>query len=78
MMESAEILASEIIDNAGEGIVVYDRELRYMLWNRFMEEMTGVPAEEVLGRSALELFPHIRDQAVDDMLARALGGVTVS
>ena len=36
--------AAEIIDNAGEGIVVYDPELRYLLWNRFMEEMTGLPA----------------------------------
>lgn len=77
-MEGAEILASEIIDNAGEGIVVYDRELRYVLWNRFMEEMTGMAAEEVLGRSAVELFPHIHDQQVDELLARAMAGETVS
>ena len=77
-MESAEILASEIIDNAGEGIVVYDCQLRYVLWNRFMEEMTGIPAEEVLGKSAIDLFPHIREQQVDEMLDRALAGETVS
>ena len=30
---------------AGEGIVVYDRDLRYIVWNRYMERMTGLPAE---------------------------------
>jgi diguanylate cyclase (GGDEF)-like protein/PAS domain S-box-containing protein len=77
-MEAAEILASEIIDNAGEGIVVYDRELRYVLWNRFMEEMTGMAAEEVLGQLAADLFPHIHDQQVDELLVRAMAGETVS
>jgi len=70
--------AHEIIDNAGEGIVVYDRELRYVIWNRFMEELTGLPPKEVVGKSADELFPHIREQAVDEMLRRALGGETVA
>jgi diguanylate cyclase (GGDEF)-like protein/PAS domain S-box-containing protein len=70
--------ASEIINNAGEGIVVYDRELRYKLWNRFMEEMTGLPASAVLGRSAVDLFPHITEQQVDQMLRRALQGETIS
>ncbi|HEY0156016.1 MAG TPA: EAL domain-containing protein [Thermoanaerobaculia bacterium] len=70
--------ATEIIDNAGEGIVVYDRQLRYVLWNRFMEEMTGLPAADVVGRNALELFPHLTEQHVDDLLRRAFEGETVS
>src|SRR5687767_15688234 len=63
--------AAEIIDNAGEGIVVFDRELRYLLWNRFMEELTGMRADQVIGRSALDLFPHVREQQVDELLRRA-------
>jgi diguanylate cyclase (GGDEF)-like protein/PAS domain S-box-containing protein len=70
--------ASEIIENAGEGIVVYDRDLRYIVWNHFMEELTGMTAEDVLGRKATELFPHLREQQVDELIARALGGETVS
>ncbi|HUP46196.1 MAG TPA: EAL domain-containing protein [Thermoanaerobaculia bacterium] len=70
--------ATEIIDNAGEGIVVYDRDLRYLLWNRFMEDLTGMPAEQVVGRRSTELFPHIREQHVDDLLARAMTGETVA
>src|SRR5260370_11147444 len=70
--------ASEIIENAGEGIVVYDRDLRYIVWNHFMEELTGMTAEDVLGRRATELFPHLREQEVDELIMRALHGETVS
>jgi diguanylate cyclase (GGDEF)-like protein/PAS domain S-box-containing protein len=70
--------AAEIIENAAEGIVVYDREFRYLLWNRFMEDMTGVPAEEVIGKNAVELFPHMHEQHVDELLQSALEGQTVS
>ena len=70
--------AAEIIENAGEGIVVYDRKLQYLLWNRFMEDLTGVPAEDVIGKHAMDVFPHIREQHVDELLQRAMEGQTVS
>ncbi len=70
--------AAEIIENAGEGIVVYDRNLRYLLWNRFMEDLTGIPAEKVIGKPATDIFPHIREQHVDDLLEQAMDGQTVS
>src|SRR5438445_707085 len=56
--------AAEIIENAGEGIVVYDRELRCLLWNRFMGELFGPPAGEV--------FPHSAE------IERAMQGDTVA
>lgn len=70
--------ATEILENAGEGIVVYDRELRYVIWNRFMEELTGIAAEEVLGKSAPDVFPHLREQQIDDLIRRALAGESVA
>jgi diguanylate cyclase (GGDEF)-like protein/PAS domain S-box-containing protein len=70
--------ARDIIDNAGEGIVVYDRELRYVLWNQFMKELTGLGPEDVLGRPATEVFPHLSEQQIDLLLHRALLGETVS
>jgi len=68
----------EIIHGAGEGIVVYDRDLRYIVFNRYMEKMTGLPAERVLGRRPLEAFPFLRESGIDSLLARALGGDTAS
>src|SRR5271157_814502 len=68
----------EIISQAGEGIIVYDRNLRYVVWNRFMERMTGTLAKDVIGRNALDLFPHLSEQGVDKLLKRALNGETVT
>src|SRR5258708_1874588 len=70
--------ATEIIENAGVGIVVYDRELRYVVWNHFMEELTGLTAEDVVGRPATEIFPHLREQQPAELIARAVGGEPVS
>jgi PAS domain S-box-containing protein len=68
----------EIVSGASEGVVVYDRELNYLVWNHFMERLTGMPAQEVLGRNALELFPHLREQGIDLLLKRAIAGETVN
>ena len=67
----------EIIDCAAEGIIVCDRELRYQVWNHFMEKLTGKRAEEALGKSALELFPSLRGKAMEAALNRALQGEVV-
>ncbi|PYQ48332.1 MAG: diguanylate cyclase [Acidobacteria bacterium] len=71
-------LATDIMSNAAEGIVVYDREMRCQVWNRFMEELTGLRAEEVLGKRAGDFFPVFGEQPIDEILARVLSGETVS
>ncbi|HSB80831.1 MAG TPA: sigma 54-interacting transcriptional regulator [Candidatus Methylomirabilis sp.] len=68
----------EIIDGASEGIIVYDSALRYVVFNRFMEELTGRPADEILGRYAPDLFPFLRETGMEAMLRRALEGEVVS
>jgi PAS domain S-box-containing protein len=77
-LRESERFNKEIISSANEGIIVYDREFRYIVWNRFMEELTGLPAGEVLGMSAFDVFPHLRDQGVDLLLDRALDGATIA
>jgi two-component system, cell cycle sensor histidine kinase and response regulator CckA len=77
-LRESERFNKEIISSANEGIIVYDRESRYIVWNRFMEELTGLPAEDVLGMSAFEVFPHLREQGVDILLDRALEGATIA
>ena len=70
-------LAIDIVSNAAEGIVVYDRDLRCVVWNRFMEELTGVSAGQVVGKLAAELFPGA-EQRIDELLTRALNGEIVN
>ncbi len=77
-LHEAKQFAEQIFQSAAEGIVVYDRELKYLAWNSTMEKLTGVPAREVLGKHSLELFSHLREYEVDRLIAQALAGQVVS
>src|SRR5919106_6723743 len=68
---------STLLDSIEDGVVVYDLQFRYQIFNRFMERLTGLRAEDVVGKDAFELFPHLRANGVDKLLERAAGGETV-
>jgi formate hydrogenlyase transcriptional activator len=67
----------EIISGAAEGIVLYDSELRYQLFNPFMERLTGMRSEQVIGRVATDVFPNLHSGSIGSALKRALQGETV-
>ena len=67
----------EIIEGAAEGIIVYDSELRYQLFNPFMERLTGKTSHEVTGKVAVEVFPRLRPSGIEAALKRALHGESV-
>jgi len=67
----------EIIDGAAEGIILYDQELRYLVFNPFMERLTGVPAQELLGKRAVDVFPRLGPSGIEASLKRALAGEIV-
>jgi PAS domain S-box-containing protein len=67
-------LNEQIVDCAHEGIVVLDRSLRCKAWNRFMEEMTGRAAEEVVGRRPGEVVPAFSGAQYVGHLREALSG----
>jgi diguanylate cyclase (GGDEF)-like protein/PAS domain S-box-containing protein len=64
----------QLVRSVRGGILVLDRELRCVIWNPFMEETTGVRAEEVLGRYIGEVFPTLEPAGICDLLRRTLAG----
>jgi PAS domain S-box-containing protein len=64
----------QIIDSAQEGIIVYGPDLKYLVWNPFMEQLTGIPASEVIGRHPLDVFPFLKDAGVLASVEKALRG----
>jgi PAS domain S-box-containing protein len=60
-----------------DGIIAFDTECRYTLWNRAMENFSGVKREDVLGKSAFELFPCLKETGEDRFYLDALAGKTV-
>jgi two-component system phosphate regulon sensor histidine kinase PhoR len=45
-----------ILANIADGIVAVDRDGKVVLWNRAAEQITGVPQEEVLGRTPVQVL----------------------
>jgi len=73
-LREANEFGRQVMDGVQSGIVVYDREGKFTVWNPFMEQLTGYRAQEVLGRHAFEAFPFLRDQEFEQMFQRALIG----
>ena len=71
-LRAASRLNQQVIDSAHEGIIVYGPDLRFQLWNRFMEDMTGVAARDVIGRHPLELFPFLRECGLFERIEKVL------
>ncbi len=55
-LAEAYAFAKEIISSAAEGIVVFNKDLRGLVWNASMERLTGLMAEDALA-SGEPLFP---------------------
>ncbi|HEX6664453.1 MAG TPA: GAF domain-containing protein [Gaiellaceae bacterium] len=58
-----------ILANVADGIVALDRERRVVLWNAAAEAITGVPQEEAIGRSTMQVLQ--RELESDDGPARS-------
>lgn len=65
---------SQIISSVQEGIIVYDKNLRYQVWNPFMEKITGIPASEAIGKLPKDIFSFLDDVDVIERLRKCLNG----
>ncbi len=63
-----------LVASSTEGIIAVDPELRYSLWNPHMETLSGIPRDAIVGRTLLEMFPHLRGTAVEEAWRGALAG----
>ncbi|MDO8141390.1 MAG: response regulator [Candidatus Brocadiales bacterium] len=48
-----------LIESSQDGILAYDRDIRYTLWNKAMERISGMKREDVLGKSPFDVFPFL-------------------
>ncbi len=68
----------QIITGVGHGLIMLDRKLRCVVWNRYMEELTLLSFEQVWGRDLLELLPQFQDGGVHALLEQSLAGKSVT
>jgi two-component system NtrC family sensor kinase len=61
-----------ILQSVSLGIYTVDQQLRITSWNKRMGRMSGISAQNALGRSVLELFPVLEEEGIADRLRRVL------
>ncbi|MBL9188448.1 MAG: PAS domain S-box protein [Opitutaceae bacterium] len=66
-----------VTDNAQLGLIIIDRERRYVFANSTYSGIVGVPVHEILGRSVAELLPTIYEDDIRPRLDRAFRGERV-
>lgn len=57
-----------------DGMILFDSNICYVAWNPAMERITGVKAEQILGRYAYEVFPFLLEIGEDKYINQALKG----
>lgn len=69
--------SERLINSSMDGILAFDQECRYTLWNPAMERISGVPKEQVLGQRAFDVFPFLLEIGEDEYFHAALAGRSV-
>ncbi|HSD46829.1 MAG TPA: PAS domain S-box protein, partial [Pyrinomonadaceae bacterium] len=78
MEKESPILLKRLLDASVDGLFAFDRECRLVAWNRAMQQISGLPREEVLGRKVDEIFPFLREDAGSERcVSRALAGAEI-
>ncbi len=65
-----------MINSSTDGLLAFDPECRYTLWNPAMERISGHSREEVMGQCAFDVFPFLKQIGEDAHFYGALKGKT--
>jgi len=63
-----------LIESSQDGILAYDNDIRYILWNKAMEQISGVKREALLGKSPFEVFPFLEEVGEGEAFRNAIKG----
>lgn len=75
-LQDARRFNENILASSGEGLAAYDRSLRIVAWNAFLEDLTGRLAKDVLGKHLNAAIPSLA-QLVLPCAQQSLIGRTV-
>ena len=64
--------SKQIIEGVKEGIVVYDKQLNILVWNPFMEKLTGYKSTDLAGKNITEVVPNLEKSKIIENLKLAL------
>jgi diguanylate cyclase (GGDEF)-like protein len=71
-MEIDATVRSEVLDAIANGIFVVDVDTRVLVWNRWMVEYSGIPADIAIGQLIRTIFPDVVGTRFENALQQAL------
>jgi PAS domain S-box-containing protein len=71
-------LADLVVAESPDGVVAFDRECRYTVWNEAMERLLGIRAADAIGRVAFNLLPFLVETGEDRCFREVLEGRSAS
>ena len=66
--------SERLLNSSIDGIVAYDQNLTFTLWNPGMENLTGISKSKVLGRKIFEAFPMLKKMGEEQNILETLKG----
>ncbi|MDK2122844.1 GGDEF domain-containing protein [Parachitinimonas caeni] len=64
----------QVVNSLQLGVMVFNASGQIALWNRWLEEKSGKPAEQMLGRNFVEAFPYLARSRVQQSVQGVLTG----
>lgn len=71
------VVFERLINSSVDGILAFDRDCRFTVWNPGMERITGIRKEEANGKNASDIFLSLQDADEAQFLREVLQGKTV-
>jgi PAS domain S-box-containing protein len=71
-LRSNEMKYRGLAESIGEVFYALDKDLRYTYWNNASEKLTGILAEDAIGKSLFELFPELKGSRAEKLYREVL------
>jgi PAS domain S-box-containing protein len=71
-LRSSEMKYRGLAESIGEVFYALDKDLRYTYWNNASEKLTGISAEDAVGKSLFELFPELKGSRTEKLYREVL------
>jgi len=62
----------DLTESISDVFFAMDKNLRYTYWNKASEKLTGISAEEAIGKSLTEVFPDVKGTKVEQLYKETL------
>jgi len=73
-LHESEARFRSLIESSQDGILAYDKDIRYTIWNPAMERIAGIKAEELMGKNPFDVFPFLEEVGEGDAFREAVQG----